>query len=368
MTKVKIEKTGKTVLSIVKYVLPLTFYITWVLYFLYLLPSSVIFPSALVTLISTLYLFRNPLYTWLKKWPTLTSVVFLFTFFVTLWMYLKYLSFEVYAFDLGTFQQSLYTTVFSHRWFLDNPDMATFYGTHPEGYVSIWNILFSPFMLLLLPEYALFPSPVTLFFIQALAISSSSILLREVSTGWLGESKARVLSYLWFAYPFTYFSGFYDFHLESFIPFFTFLTLLSIQRGGRLFRASSLVVYLTIIKATPFLMIALLPWLYRKKLIGKNVVAYMFTSIFFAFFDVIMERIPYDGKLTHFYVLGVKVPLLSESYVFHYIPILLYHLAPQLGVTILSWFVGVLFLPCFPCQSSCLGMDGWSSSRETCFT
>jgi len=259
-------------------------------------------------------------------------------------MYLKYLSFEVYAFDLGTFQQSLYTTIFSHRWFLDNPDMITFYGSHPQGYVSLWNILFSPFMLLLLPEYALFPSPLTLFLIQALAISSSSILLRELSTEELGEAKARTLSYLWFAYPFTYFSGMYDFHLESFIPFFTFLVILAIRRGGRWFRVGSLLVYLTVIKATPFLMIALMPWLYKSKMLERSL-KYLFASVFFAFFDVFMERLPYDGEVPRFYVLGVKVPPLSVDYLFHYIPALLSFFAPQLALAIVSWFVGVLFLP-----------------------
>ncbi|BBG22844.1 hypothetical protein IC006_0128 [Sulfuracidifex tepidarius] len=324
-----------------KYVIPSTFYVVWALAFLRVIPDSyfALAPASIVTVSSAAFLLVRKIIRVVKYEWKLLAVSLTISSFMILWMYLKYLSYETYAFDLGIFEQSLYTTAFSHRWFLDNPDMVTFYGSHPQGYVSLWNILFSPFMLLLLPLYALFPSPLTLFTVEALVVTTASVPLKKLVEV-LNPRASRVVPYVYLGYPFLYLSSFYDFHLESFIPFFTFITLYFYLTMRWRYMWPLLVTYFTIIKVTPVLFLFSIPFLYRET--REKIVALISGAgaLLYLGFSTLMEKVPYDGKLylvknalttTSFHYFGLRYNLF---HVLYNIPLesmyLLFLLAPLL--------------------------------------
>jgi len=69
---------------------------------------------------------------------------------------LKHYTFHSYSWDLGVFNQAIYTTIYEGKFFYYTPDLFM----NPEG--SYFAIHFSPILLLILPLYALLPSVQTL--------------------------------------------------------------------------------------------------------------------------------------------------------------------------------------------------------------
>jgi len=198
------------------------FYSYWILEFLKVLPIIPLLLQLLgiLSIFSLIYYFRKKLLDYFKIKPLLIGFVF-YVEFTTLWMYLKHLSFQTFAFDLGIFMQSLYTTLYNHLLFAETPDIVD--SLTSLQYIPFFRIHFSPIMFLLLPFYASFPSEITLFLIQSIISASPIFLIYAIAREYYDYRNSIIISLSYLINPLLYYANFFDFHLESFIPFFFFL-------------------------------------------------------------------------------------------------------------------------------------------------
>ena len=141
-----------------------------------------------------------------------------YTVFFSGYTIFMHYAFKTYAWDLGIFTQSMWSTINLGRPFYytieaaANPSM-NFIGAH-----------FSPVLLLVVPIYALYQSPLTLLVLQSFVIGLAALPLY-----WIAERKLQ--SKLWgltFAvafllHPALHGMNCFDFHVEAFIPLFFFL-------------------------------------------------------------------------------------------------------------------------------------------------
>lgn len=128
-------------------------------------------------------------------------------------------AFKTYAWDLGIFTQSLWTTIN-----LGKPFHYTI-ETHVNPSQNFFGAHFSPILLLIVPIYALHQSPITLLTLQSFILG-----LAALPTYWIARDKLN--SKLWgltFAtafllHPALHGMNCFDFHVEAFIPLFFLLT------------------------------------------------------------------------------------------------------------------------------------------------
>ena len=125
----------------------------------------------------------------------------------------RYWSFQTFAWDLGIYNQGLWTGTFAHRVLYYTADLpsgnpGTLLATH-----------FSPVLFLLIPFYALAPNPSGLLVIQAVALGAGALPLYLIARrsglpqGWAGlVATAYLLS------PVVMGVGWYDFHPEALLP------------------------------------------------------------------------------------------------------------------------------------------------------
>ena len=119
------------------------------------------------------------------------------------------------AWDLGSYAQAFYTTVFDHRLFYYTMDLPN----NPSG--SLFGAHFTPFMFLLLPFFVLVPSPTTLLVIQAMAVGGGGIpiFLLGRRRG-LSERMSSILAFAYLVNPLVIGVNWFDFHPEAFLlPF-----------------------------------------------------------------------------------------------------------------------------------------------------
>jgi uncharacterized membrane protein len=125
----------------------------------------------------------------------------------------RYWAFQTFAWDLGNYNQGLYTAAFDHRLFYYTADI-------PSGNSgSLLALHFSPALFLLVPFYALAPNPPGLLTIQAVALGAGALPLYllarrlELPEGW-----AVLLASAYLISPVLMGVGWYDFHLEALVP------------------------------------------------------------------------------------------------------------------------------------------------------
>lgn len=136
----------------------------------------------------------------------------------------KYYTFHVTAWDLGVFSQSLYTTLNSHGFFVNNLEMGSHFHVH-----------FQPILILFLPVFAIYQNPVTLLILQAIVVALGAIPLYLLTVRELGnKTYGLAFSILYLLYPALYGACFFDFHPEAFIPLlgFTVLYFFRSERWG----------------------------------------------------------------------------------------------------------------------------------------
>ena len=142
-----------------------------------------------------------PLVLWLAIHPTLA--------------FLSHYSLETNAYDLSVFDYALWSTL------QGLPGFVPFFGH------SLAAHHFMPTLLLLLPVYALFPSPVTLIVIQLLAIVGAAILLYRISKSELPRPivTALILAFLFSTRSYSATVSF--FYIESLVPLLVFALILA---------------------------------------------------------------------------------------------------------------------------------------------
>jgi len=122
----------------------------------------------------------------------LTIIVIFLAYFIVLSLLClrRYGAFEYRSLDLGIFTQSLSSTL--KGCFFYNTVEYQWYGV--SSHFGVHN---QPLLLLILPLYALFPSPKTLLILQAFALASSIPIAFELAREELGERGAFVLTLLY---------------------------------------------------------------------------------------------------------------------------------------------------------------------------
>ena len=125
----------------------------------------------------------------------------------------RYLGFQTFAWDLGIYNQAMYTTLFSGRLFYYTSDLPA----NPTG--SLLGVHFSPILLALTPLYLLYPSPITLLVAQAVALGLGALPLYYYSLDKLGERRISVVFAVGYLLsPMIVGIGWFDFHPEAFLP------------------------------------------------------------------------------------------------------------------------------------------------------
>jgi uncharacterized membrane protein len=135
----------------------------------------------------------------------------LFSIFTTV----RYYSFNTYAYDLGTYNQVLHTTLFNGKLLYSPTDLIA----NPTG--SLFGIHFSPIFFVMLPFYAIYPNPPTLLVIQSVVLALGALpLYLFASRRLLNEKLALVIATLYLLSPLVQGINWYDFHPEAFLPLF----------------------------------------------------------------------------------------------------------------------------------------------------
>lgn len=128
-------------------------------------------------------------------------------------------SFFSAAWDLGNFNQAFYTTLRNGSLFYYTADV--FFS--PSG--SIFAIHTSPILFLLIPFYAISPSPEALLVLKAFGIGLAAIPLYFLGKQLLGSSKAGfAVALIYLLYAPLQGANWFDFQQSAFIPLFLFLT------------------------------------------------------------------------------------------------------------------------------------------------
>jgi uncharacterized membrane protein len=130
---------------------------------------------------------------------------------------LKHNVFQSYAWDLGIFNQALYTTLHNGRLFYYTTELYLNSGG------SYFAVHFSPVLFLLLPFYAINPSSTTLLIIQSFALSLGALPLYLLTKELLKSNKAGfMLAIAYLLYPALQGANWIDFHPPALLPLLFF--------------------------------------------------------------------------------------------------------------------------------------------------
>jgi uncharacterized membrane protein len=185
---------------------------------------------------------------------------------------LMHYAFKTYAWDLGIFTQSLWTTVNTGRPFhytietFVNPSQ-NFFGTH-----------FSPILFLVVPVYAAFQSPLTLLAFQSLIISLAALPIY-----WIGRDKLHskvwglVFSSAFLLHPGVHSMNCFDFHVQAFIPLFFTMAFYYLDSQKWLRGIMFAVLTLATIEFAPVLVLALAVYLFLRLAFRREQLSRMVT-------------------------------------------------------------------------------------------
>lgn len=185
-----------------------------------------------------------------EYWILLLTIIYamFFSYFTILRMY----ALSASAWDLGNYNQAIYTTLFNGKLFYYTPDLPA----NPSG--SLFGVHFSPSLAVLFPFYLFYPKPETLLVFQSFVLGAGSFpvywLARDIlcSKRWglLFAVTYLLNSALWGI-------NWFDFHPEAFIPISMLLIIHFFYNRSWLKLAIASVFALGIMEQVPVLMIIL---------------------------------------------------------------------------------------------------------------
>lgn len=150
--------------------------------------------------------------------------VFCYTLIFSYFTIAKFNSFSTYAWDLGIFDQSLWTTLHSGKFLFNTVEMFISQPGTPL-YGSFFVIHFSPILFLVLPFYWLNSSPQTLLVFQSFILGVAAVPLYLFAKNTLNNRvTAVVFSLAYLLYPPLQGVNWFDFHVQAFLPLFFFCT------------------------------------------------------------------------------------------------------------------------------------------------
>ena len=194
------------------------------------------------------------------------AAVVIYTIIFSNYTSLRHKHFLTYAWDLGIFNQAMYSTTRYGRFF--------YYTVEPHINPSncFFGVHFSPILLLILPIYAIRPDPTTLLVIQSAVIASGAIPTYLLAKNELDSEIAALffsLSYL-FYFPLHGVNCF-DFHIEAFLPAFLLFSLYYLIKGRQAMYYFSLILALMCLEQVCYLVLLIgvyAAWMHRHSLIS----------------------------------------------------------------------------------------------------
>jgi len=172
-------------------------------------------------------------------WLILATMIIIYAVTFSYCVLQKHYQFRTYAWDLGIFNQSFWTTVNSGRFFYSTVESmiipsGSFFGTH-----------FSPILFVILPWYVVFQSPESLLILQSLILGLGTIPLYKLA---VKVSKYRIVglvfSLVYLLHPLLQGVNWYDFHVQSFLPMFFFAILYFLETRNWKFYLPSVILAL----------------------------------------------------------------------------------------------------------------------------
>ena len=128
------------------------------------------------------------------------------------------------GFDLGIFNQAFWTTTNDGMLFYETGDLSF----NPGG--SFFGVHFSPIMFLLVPFYAIWPSPEILLVMQSVILGVGAFPVFWMARDRLGKNVGFVLSVVYLVYPALIFMNLNEFHLEAFTSTFFLFGVYYLER------------------------------------------------------------------------------------------------------------------------------------------
>ena len=155
----------------------------------------------------------------------------------------RYWAFQTYAWDLGGFNQGMWTTTFADRLLYYTADL-------PSGNTgSLLGTHFTPFLFLLVPFYSLWPNPAGLLVLQSAGLAAGVVPLYFLSRRLgLSHSWILVVQACYLATPALMGIGWYDFHAEAFLPVTVLLAVYCYYFRGKWAFAASWILCLSVIE------------------------------------------------------------------------------------------------------------------------
>lgn len=185
----------------------------------------------------------------------------------------NYSAFKTYQGDLGDYNQAFSTTIHGQGFFYFTTNIPALSGGH------LFTVHFSPFMLLLVPFYALSPTPATLIILKQIALGLGALPLYGLARVYFPKGVLPIIfAAAYLASPITLSIDWNNFDPEAFIPLLVLIALYFHARGQVWPFVASWIIALSIIESVaPFLMLfagagliatfffpPLSPWLNRR--------------------------------------------------------------------------------------------------------
>ncbi len=165
------------------------------------------------------------------------------------------------AWDLGNYNQAIYTTIFNGKLFYYTPDLPA----NPTG--SLFGVHFSPSLVVLFPFYAIYPASETLLVLQSFVLSLGSFPTYWLTRDILGSKKwGLVFALTYLLNSALWGINWFDFHPEALIPLSLLLVIHSFQKRSWCKLAVFATFSLGIMEQVPILMMVLsLYFVYESK-------------------------------------------------------------------------------------------------------
>ena len=164
----------------------------------------------------------------LVKFPSLSDIkegfpVFLmilfYTFVFSFVMVNRFYALKTYAYDLGNYNQALYTTLRGYGFLYYTADLPVTNG-------SMMGVHFSPILLLILPIYALYPAPANLLVLKSFILALGAVPVYQLAKYLFKTKNWGVLfSAVYLLNPVLQGINWFDFHPEAFFPTFFLFSL-----------------------------------------------------------------------------------------------------------------------------------------------
>jgi uncharacterized membrane protein len=264
-----------------------------------------------------------------SEWAVILAVI-CYTVIFSCFTILRYMNFHAYAWDLGIFNQSFWTTTHNGKLFVSTveqfltqpgPLQGSFFGTH-----------FSPILFVLVPFYSVFSFPQTLLISQALVLALGAVPLYFFAKNALNNKViAVVFSIAYLFYPLLQGVNWFDFHVQVFLPLFFFSTMYFLVKEKWLPYFVFIFLSLTVAENVPITVVFIglyCFWRFRKHIFGAlkarkfldaKIIAPVLTiviALIWIFFAGWIRQtfFPFDSAYTQLYkavdnwsVLGLKV-------------------------------------------------------------